>query len=289
MFHLENNKLKIDIASRGAELKSIFHKQHSLEYLWQGDPAFWAKSSPVLFPVVGQLKSNAYRYNEKEYHLPRHGFAREKEFTVEMQSENAITFLLESNGETLEVYPFTFLFSITYSLHDDSLTTSYHVQNKGNESMLFSVGGHPAFNVPLVKGTAYTDYRLTFNQKETAGRWPISPEGLIETTPEPLLQDSEVLPLAKKLFEKDAVVLKHLLSDEVALGSDKTPHGLRFKFSGFPFLGLWAAPGADFLCIEPWCGIADSVTADGELVHKEGINQLQPGETLSVEWQAMFY
>ncbi|MDQ3278219.1 MAG: aldose 1-epimerase family protein, partial [Bacteroidota bacterium] len=138
--------------------------------------------------------------------------------------------------------------------------------------------------VPLVEGTAYADYRLTFTEKETTGRWPVDKEGLIEKTPQPFLQNTRVLPLAKELFAKDAIVLKHLRSDRVQLLSDKTTRGLEFSFSGFPFLGLWAAPGADFLCIEPWCGIADSVDADGALEHKEGINRLAAGETFSVEW-----
>jgi galactose mutarotase-like enzyme len=289
MFHLETNQLKIGIDSKGAELKSVFHKQHNLEYMWQADPKFWAKTSPVLFPIVGQLKENAYRYKDKSYQLPRHGFARDRVFSVVEQNDRSITFCLNSSQDTLTVYPFSFLFFIIYSLQDDVLTVTYRVQNKGQEEMLFSVGGHPAFNVPLVAGTTYTDYYLRFNKEETAGRWPISSDGRIGTTPEPLLKGTNVLPLAKRLFERDAIVLKHLQSEQVTLGSDKTPHGLLFTFSGFPFLGIWAAPNADFVCIEPWCGIADSVDADGELAHKEGINKLAPAETFSVEWKVWFY
>lgn len=289
MFTLENEKLKIGIAAKGAELKGVFHKRYNLEYMWDANPAFWAKTSPVLFPIIGQLKGNAYQYGGETYHLSRHGFAREKEFSATEQSNDSITFSLRSNNETLTVYPFAFIFSIIYKLQDDELTVQYQVQNNDSTDMYFSVGGHPAFKVPLVDGTAYTDYKLTFNHEETAGRWPISEDGTIEAEPEPLLDKTTVLPLTNELFKADAVVLKHLRSDEVTLGSDKTEHGLRFSFSGFPYLGLWAAPGADFVCIEPWCGIADSVNADGELSHKEGINSLSPGETFSVEWRVQFY
>lgn len=289
MVSIENSQLKISIESKGAELKSVFHKVHLLEYMWDSNPDVWAKSSPVLFPIVGELKDKTYRYKGGLYHLPRHGFAREKEFKVKNQQADAISFVLESSEETMAVYPFPFSFSITYSLQEDELSVTYLVENTGEEDMLFSVGGHPAFKVPLVNGTTYNDYKLVFEKRETAGRWPISKEGLIETTPQALLQDTNELPLTKDLFAKDAVVFKHLQSDSVQLQSDKTPHGAAFSFAGFPYLGLWATPGADFVCIEPWCGIADSVNADGLLQNKEGINRLLPDDSFSVAWKVRFY
>lgn len=289
MFHLENDKLKITIAAKGAELKAVFHKQNGLEYMWSGNPAYWAKTSPVLFPIVGQLKENSYRYKNKSYELSRHGFARDKEFTVVKQDAQSIILSLQSTEETKSVYPFDFTFAIVYTLQEDVLSVTYRVENKSNGEMLFSVGGHPAFAVPLVKGTSYEDYSLRFNREETTGRWPIQQDGRIGKTPEPLLQHTKELPLTKALFEKDAIVLKHLASDSVELSSDKTPHGLRFSFAGFPYLGIWAAPGADFVCIEPWCGIADSVENDGDFEHKEGINALLPAETFSATWKVKFY
>lgn len=289
MFHLENDKLKVTIDSKGAELKSVVHKGHGLEYMWGADPAFWPKTSPVLFPIVGQLKDNAYRYNDNSYHLPRHGFARDKEFMVVKQDDHHILLSLQCNDETRPVYPFEFTFYIAYLLEADELSVTYRVQNTGEGDMLFSVGGHPAFKVPLAEDTVYSDYRLRFNKSETAGRWPITAGGQIGAEPEPFLQNTDVLPLAKSLFEKDAIVLKYLQSDEIRLESDKTPHGLLFSFPGFPYLGLWAAPGADFVCIEPWCGIADSIEADGELAHKEGINKLAPTETFSATWKVRFF
>ena len=285
----ENKVLKILIDEKGAELKSVFHKEFELEYMWQGNPAFWAKTSPVLFPIVGALKENIYYYQGKKYSLPRHGFAREKKFTANSQQDQSVTFTLDSDQQTISVYPFPFRFSIIYTLHRDRLSVQYVINNTGNSKLFFSVGGHPAFNVPLVAGTSYDDYQLMFNKRENAGRWPISKDGLIEEKPEPLFRDSNTLPLRKSLFANDAIVLKHLQSDCVRLSSDKTPHGLTFSFSGFPFLGLWASPGADFLCIEPWCGIADSVHSDQQLEHKEGILQLKPGDFFEVQWSVHFY
>lgn len=289
MFTIENDQLKISIAAKGAELKSIYHKQHQLEYMWEGDPAFWDKTSPVLFPIVGALKDNTYTYEGKSYHLPRHGFAREKEFNVSEQKEDSITFTLHSDKDTLAVYPFSFIFYIIYTLDRNKLTVTYSVQNKEEEDMLFSVGGHPAFKVPLIEGTEYNDYRLIFDQEEQAGSWLISKDGLILDTPQPLLQQTRELPLTKELFAKDAIVFKYLRSDAVQLTSEKTPHGLEFSFEGFPFLGIWAAPGADFVCIEPWCGIADSVDADGELENKEGINRIEAVETFTKAWHVEFF
>jgi galactose mutarotase-like enzyme len=289
MYIIESPALKISIDERGAELKSVIHRLHAIEYMWNADPAYWGKTSPVLFPIVGALKENKFDYNSQSYTLPRHGFARDKDFRVSAQTENSITFTLESNAETMAVYPFAFIFSIIYTVEGEELTVTYSVNNEGNKAMLFSVGGHPAFKIPLVEGTVYTDYQLVFEKEETAGRWPISKDGLIEKEPTPLLQQTKELPLSKDLFAKDAVVLKNLQSDFVEITSPKTDHGLRFTFKGFPFLGLWAAPGADFLCIEPWCGIADSVDASQDLNLKEGIVSIKTRETFSASWKVAFH
>lgn len=289
MFQIENDRLKITIDPKGAELKSVIRKDLNLEYMWSGDPAYWAKTSPVLFPIVGTLKENTYYYKGQAYQLSRHGFAREQVFNVTEQKENSVTFTIQNNEDTLTVYPFSFFFSIVYTLTGDELTVEYRVQNYGVDALFFSVGGHPAFKVPLAEGTRYDDYRLVFEVEEDAGRWPISKDGLIEKTPQPLLLQSRVLPLTKELFSKDALVFKGLKSQWVELSSDKTPHGLRFSIAGFPFLGLWAAPGANFVCIEPWCGIADSVDSNGLLPDKEGILQLQPGEEFRRGWNVRFY
>lgn len=289
MYNIENHILKVTIAAKGAELQHIHHKEHNLEYLWSADPAYWAKKSPVLFPIVGTLKNNTFLYHNQPYHLSRHGFARDQTFEVTHQTADSITFTIESNTETIHVYPFLFQFSITYKLTYNTLAVTYTVYNKGEEKMYFSVGGHPAFKVPLTENTTYTDYTLKFNQPENAGRWPISKEGLIENTPLPLLNNTTELPLTKELFSKDALVFKHLNSTEVQLLSGKTPHGLTFSFSGFPYLGLWAAPNADFVCIEPWCGIADAVDATGILKEKEGIETAEPGATVEKTWQVQFF
>jgi len=282
---ISNDHLTVSIQEKGAELTSIYNKQTGLEYMWNADPAFWAKTSPILFPIVGTLKDDTYFYKGKSYSLSRHGFARDMNFTVSTLESDTITFTLVSNEATKTKYPFDFRFDIIYTVTDTTLAVTYKVINTGNGKMYFSVGGHPAFKVPLAEGTHYNDYYLNFNKEETAGRWPISKEGLIEKNSIPLLTDTNTLPLTKELFAKDALVFKSLNSTSVSLVSSATTHGFAFDYTGFPFLGIWAAKNADFICIEPWCGIADSVDADQELIHKEGINELEQGAIFKKEWK----
>ena len=278
MITLDNEFLTVTINPKGAELTGLFNKETQLEYMWGGDPAVWGKHSPVLFPIVGTLKNNSYTYNGHSYSLSRHGFAREKNFAVDEHKSDEAVFVLVSDEESRGVFPFDFRLRLKYSLLANTLSVTYEVLNSDDQDLYFSIGAHPAFKLPLVPETSYEDYFLQFEQQETAGRWPINKEGLIESSSLPVLNNDTVLPLSRELFSKDALVFKSLKSSMVSLRSDKTPHGLEFEFSGFPFLGLWAAPGGDFVCIEPWCGIADRVDTDQILQNKEGINKLLPKE-----------
>jgi galactose mutarotase-like enzyme len=284
MIQIANEKLTVQVAEQGAELQSIRRNDLNLEYLWSGDPAFWGKKSPVLFPIVGGLKQNAYQYKGQTYKLGRHGFAREQLFTVVQQDRQSATFQLADSAASHEVYPFRFKFNVTYRLDGNTLKVTYRVENTDTNVMLFSVGAHPAFKVPLAEGTSYEDYYLSFNKEENAGIWPLSAEGQVELTPVPFLAHTSELPLKKSLFYKDALVFKSLASTAISIRSKKTPHGLTVSYEGFPYMGIWAAKDADFVCIEPWCGIADSVNASGNLEEKEGINQLAPGEVLEKTW-----
>ena len=284
MFSIQNDCLSVTIHPKGAELKSLYNKNTGIGYLWNGDPAYWAKTSPVLFPIVGTLKNDAFNYAGKSYPLGRHGFARDMDFTVTDEKPSSITFTLTSNEATLQKFPFPFQFDIIYSIDKDQLKVSYRVVNTGDQTMYFSIGAHPAFNVPLIPGSDYTDYYLEFDKTENAGRWPISKDGLIQSAPVPLLDNTQVLPLTKELFQNDAIVFKELRSASVSLLSDRSPHGLKFDFSGFPYLGIWAAKNADFVCIEPWCGIADSVNSNQQLEDKEGINSLPASDVFERSW-----
>lgn len=252
--------------------------------MWSGDPAFWAKKSPVLFPIVGGLKNNTFQYKGKDYKLSRHGFAHDNSFELVEETNSSLTFSLKSNEQTKAAYPFDFVFSVKYFLHGNKLQVTFIVENPGSENILFSVGAHPAFAVPLVEGTQYEDYYLQFSKKENAGIWPLSSDGLIETRPAPFLRNENKLPLKMEMFYKDALVFKNLASDKISIRSDKTPHGVEVDCTGFPYLGIWAAKDADFVCIEPWCGIADTVNATRKIEEKEGIRTLEPGGQFEVTY-----
>lgn len=285
MVTLDNGKLRVKIAEKGAELQELFSIAEGINFMWSGDPAYWGKFSPVLFPIVGTLRNNSFLHNGRTYSLSRHGFARDKVFTVEHTSATECSLLLSSDEDTLKVYPFLFHFRIRYRLEADTLLVQYEVENNGAETMFFSVGAHPAFAVPFLPGTAYTGYELFFGREVTAGRWPITEDGLIAESPVPLLEHNATLPLTHELFEKDALVFKQFPADSILIRAAKGGPGLEVTWKDFPFLGIWAAKNADFVCIEPWCGIADAWNAGGEIAAKEGIEKLEPGNIFSRGWQ----
>jgi galactose mutarotase-like enzyme len=225
---------------------------------------------------------------DKTYTLPRHGFAREKTFKAEKLSETEAVFTLRHSEETLAVYPFTFTFILRYKLNGNKFSCTYEVYNDGIADLLFSVGAHPAFAVPLTNGTDYSDYYLQFNTPETLYSWKLQ-DGLISATSQLLPTENNKLSLAKELFYEDAIVLKNIQSNCITLGSNKHNHGLHFSFNDFPFFGIWAAKDAPFVCLEPWCGIADSVNHDQQLKNKEGINTVAANTSWQRSWSVEYF
>jgi galactose mutarotase-like enzyme len=286
MIKLVNDQLEVTITEEGAELQSI--RSNGVEYLWQADTAYWAKHSPVLFPIVGELKDGKYIFNNREYKLPRHGFARSKIFTADQTSPQSVMLSLKSDPETLSVYPFQFIFQVEYTIKDTVLFCTYHVENPGVDTMYFSVGGHPAFNVPLIAGLKYTDYFLEFNNNEILEHYLVE-NGLIADETESIHLINKTLPLKHELFYQDAIVLKHLHSNEITLQTTRDKHGLKFKFDDFPLFGIWAANDAPFVCLEPWCGMADNIQHDYQLIHKEGINKLAANQSWQRTWSVEMF
>jgi galactose mutarotase-like enzyme len=288
MYFLENNLLSVHISPIGAEMQRLYGKDTGLEYLWSGDPSFWGKFSPVLFPIVGTLKKNHYRYQGTDYTLPRHGFAREKEFRVEQQSDTMLICTLQDDEQTRMVYPFQFVLQLIYTLEGKRLTVSYTVLNSGDKPLYFSLGAHPAFAVPLEKGSAYADYQLVFNRPETAVRWGLQ-DGLLLNEGEPFLDQNSEIRLSRSMFDRDAIVLKGLSSDKVSLQREGSEHGWTFGFPNWPHMGIWAAKGAPFICIEPWQGHADPVDHDGDFTRKPGVLALEPMEAWQASWWIEVY
>ena len=268
----------------GAELKQLVHKETGIDYLWNSDPAYWAKSSPVLFPIVGALENNTYSYDGKEYTLPRHGFAREMDFQVTQVNDSTVLFTLEHTAETLKHYPFEFKLGLRYVLEETTLSCTYEVYNPGDKDLLFSIGAHPAFKAPLAAGEAYSDYQLVFNKDSELVYHKIN-NNLIDAATVVLPLQNGALTLTHELFYEDALVFKSLISNEISLQDKQANHGIRFKFNGFPYFGIWAAKDADFVCLEPWCGIADLVGHNRKLEEKAGIITLEVGGNWSKTWQ----
>lgn len=284
MICIKNEVLQAVINPLGAELCSLVSTNTKCEYIWQADPAYWGKHSPVLFPVVGTLKSNTYTYNGNSYMLPRHGFAREKVFDTNQPDEATAIFTLRSNSDSIKVYPFEFELQLIYRLQANALSLTYQVYNPAAEPMYFSIGGHPAFNVPLTANSAYTDYYLQFNATERLVRYHLQ-DGLLSEICSEVPADRGRIALNPALFYEDAIVMKHLQSHVVELGSTTHQHGLSFDFAGFPYLGIWAAKDAPFVCIEPWCGHADTVEHNQELTEKPGIERLDAGAYWERTWK----
>lgn len=284
MISLENTKIQAFFSSKGGELQSLKSKETNLEYLWSGNPDYWGKFSPILFPIVGGLKDNTYYFRGKAFTLPRHGLAREREFKVSKISETEVLFTLEQDEESLKVYPFEFRLGLRYTLLEDTLRCAYEVTNTGNQVLWFSIGGHPAFSVPLKEGLKYDDYYLQFNKDQQLISNKIK-QDLIDDKTETIALTDGKLPLKHELFYEDALVFKNLKSDSISLKSDSDAHGLEFQFKGFPFFGIWAAKDADFVCLEPWCGIADGTHHQQQLEEKEGIISLNPKEEWTRHWQ----
>lgn len=275
---LQNDYLKVDIAPLGAELKSIISYKGT-ELLWQGNPLYWSKTSPVLFPIVGGLKNNYFEYKNEKYSLDRHGFARDCFFQEECISKNKLIYTLKSNAETLKRYPFDFVLQITYELLEKQLKCTYTVENTSKETMLFSIGAHPAFDL---QGDI-TNYELLFSN-DTILVCNTLRDGLIAEKVKKIDLDNQKLALKPELFKEDALVLKNLKSNQLILKNKSTSEQFTFSFENFPYFGIWAAKNAPFVCLEPWCGIADSVNHTNILKEKEGINELTPSESFERSW-----
>lgn len=281
---IENSNLKISAKTAGAELTSIFNKKTGREMLWQADPQYWGRHAPVLFPFVGKLKDNNYTHNGKTFEMGQHGFARDMDFELTERKDHNILFTLKSSAETKQVYPFEFELMLAYKLSANTLIHSYEIKNKGIEPMLYSIGAHPAYRI---EGN-FEDYALIFNKPESKLERTFLDSGLLAYKKPYMLKDLKTIPLSHQLFKEDALVFENLQSDEVSLlKNDKAL--LTMNFEGFPYFGIWTKPGAPFLCLEPWLGLADIKDFEGELVKKKGILTLQPGEPARYDYSVIFY
>lgn len=285
LYTIDNGCLKLTVDSMGAQIMNLVSRDGT-EYIWQGDPNTWKSRSPVLFPFIGRLTDNTYRYKGKVYPLTIHGFAKLHEFAVTEQTIDTLTFELCSNDQTLEQYPFDFVFRVIHKLKENTLSITYSVTNKSNEVMPYAIGGHPGFNVPLMDGETFEDYDLVFGA-------PCQPSriGFTETcyvsdhdTPFPL-EDGVRLPLRHDMFDDDAIVLKHA-AREVTLKSRVFGRGVKASYPDMPYIGFWHWPKAEtpYVCIEPWSSLPSRQDVVEEFSCKSDMLQLAPGATRDTTW-----
>ncbi|AKG85453.1 aldose 1-epimerase family protein [Listeria monocytogenes] len=286
MIKLENEVLLVEMKTSGAELTRIFHKDTGLEYLWNADSKFWGRHSPVLFPTVGRLVEDTYLVDGKPYHLGQHGFARDRDFQVVEQTEKSVRFELDADEDSLAVYPYKFKLSIIYTIEKNTVAVSYEVENTDNKRIYFSIGAHPAFNLPLTDGTTFEDYYLDFGTEENLETLCLEGPYRSGEIKKVVDEAARYLPLNYDLFKNDALIFEALKQKEMTIKSDKTPHFVKVSFPEFPFVGVWTAKaGTPFLCIEPWYGIADGAGKSVELRDKAGIEHLEPEAVFASEYE----
>jgi galactose mutarotase-like enzyme len=284
MVVLENDELKVTLSSRGAELLSIIDKKDQTDYIWKADPAIWPFNAPNLFPIVGALNNEALSVNGKSYPLGRHGFARTSVFRrIESAPQQAV-FEIRYNEETLKSYPYKFEFQVIYHLTGRTLNTLYKVINMDDQTIYFSIGAHPGFNVALNSDGDFNDYYIEFETQEELITHQLTEKGLFNKQKAIIPTNGNILPLEMSLFDNDALVFKNLKSKSVTLKSTTTSKQVKLDFPHFNYLGLWSKKDAPFICIEPWLGCADT---DGELKdisQKEAILNLKHGHVFETDF-----
>jgi galactose mutarotase-like enzyme len=286
MIKLENNNLLIETKNDGAELTRIYSKTTDKEFLWNADSKYWARHSPILFPIVGRLKDNETIINDTLYNMNQHGFARDMFFDLINDNENSLTYKLESNDITKTHYPYDFELIIKYVLRDSSINVKWQVKNKSSEDMYFSIGAHPAFNVPFDSDINLNNYYLKLQSNNNVNSYSL--DGPFVSTKSKVDSLSNIT-LTPELFINDAIIYDNI--NKISICSKNSNTSINVKFENFPFVGIWSPYYKDtnsiapFVCIEPWYGIADSIDSNKDYKAKLGINKLSVGEIFEASYE----
>lgn len=256
------------------------------EYIWNGNPEFWTGRNPVLFPVVGNLKNGTIEIDGVPYHMNRHGFARNMEFTVADQGPDFAVLELQENAKTLACYPFRFRLRVCHRILENGFSTSFHIKNTDEKNMPFCIGAHTAFNCPLHEGEQFSDYRVVFDKEEYADSILLTPDGLISADKRmPYLNGSDRFTPDYELFGRiDTIIFDNLKSTGMSLVHSQTGHGVHMDFDGFPMAAFWTKPKAPYLCLEPWHGCAAIENESGQFEDKPHCIILAPGEEKTLSY-----
>ena len=283
LFHIRNPFLDVSVSDRGAELMSILSSDGT-EYLWQGDPAYWADRAPNIFPYVARLTKGSYTYGGKTYHLPIHGFAPTALYAVTEHTGTSVTFTLEDTPEFYEMYPFRFRFSIRYELEDQDLHVQLKVENRDEKTMYFGLGGHPGINVPLEPGLTFEDYCLQFPPCDLR-RVDFTESCFITGGEDPFPLEDHRLPLRHDMFDQDAIVLKGV-PGEVTLRSGKGSKSVTLSAPDLGVFGFWHWPRTDapYICLEPWSSLPSRQDVVEDLQTQPDLIALDAGKTYRTTW-----
>ena len=288
---LKNEKIEIKINYHGAELRSIKNLETEKEYLWNADPKFWNRSSPVLFPFVGGVRNKVYRHEGVEYPMNQHGFARDMDFKLVNQSENEVWFSLDSTEETYKAYPFHFQLEIGYRLEANVVVVMWRVKNTNEKEMYFAIGAHPAFFCPFYEGDRQSEYFLHFSKKD--GTYPekicttvFGQGGCVTIQKAEYVLENGILPITEDRFDGDALVIEDSQVQRIALLDKEKKEYLAVEFDS-PLVGVWSPPKkqAPFVCIEPWYGRCDSEVFTGELKDRDWENKLEADDEFYAEYK----
>ena len=282
---LSNPTFQAAVEPRGGELVSLVNRA-GLQYIWEGDPAFWSGQNPILFPIVGSLRDGQVDINGQTFRMDRHGFARRSEFTLADQGADFAVLELRESPETLARYPFPFLLRVRHQLLEDGFATAFTVENPGGEPLPFCIGAHTAIRCPLREGERFEDYALSFERCEDADTLLLTPEGLLHAGGrEPMLRDGVIALEYGKFQRLDTLIFENLASGRVELRCRGEGHGVSLDFQQFPMVAFWTKPGAPFLCMEPWHGCAACTGESGRFQDKPHVILLEPGEKKELGYQ----
>lgn len=289
---IENEFLRVCVDDHGAELVSIYDKEKEREVLWQADPAYWKRHAPILFPHVGRHYLDEYRCGGKAYRTHQHGFARDMDFSCTEKTASSVTHCLEASEQTKDYFPFAFSLFVTHSLKGRDLTVTWKVLNSDQDTMYFTIGGHPAFRVPILPNTVQTDYCLLFhtflNHLDYVLLDPKTGTALTQTSYHlPLSQGRAAIPA--DLFDHDALIFDDAQIEWAAIGYPDGKPYISISCEGFPNFGIWSVPGAPYICLEPWMGRCDDFGFTGEISEKPGVISLPSGETFLKSYTITVY